>query len=148
MAQIWPWAVGGLRERLTEQLRKIPGAIARISYDDRGRRTPSDYHAILAVSTINVAPAGQGYFTNRLFETLAAGCALVAESPTMTFPGALVEPLEWRTFRNELEAADIVRELLADPDATREIAEAGQAALLERHTTRHRAETVWRSIWG
>ncbi len=148
MAHIWPWAVAGLRERLAEQLRKTPGVLTRVTYNEGSwRKTPTEYHDILSTSTINVAPAGQGYFTNRLFETLAAGCALVAEAPTMTFPGALVEPLEWRTFRNEFEAADIVRELLDDPEATREIAEAGQAALRDRHTTRHRAETVWNAVY-
>lgn len=147
--EIWPWAVGGLRERLGRLLEmQNLGATIRMTYGGQRRWTPADYHVHLARTRVTIAPAGQGYFTNRLFETLAAGCAVIAEAPTVQFPGELVADMEWLTFRNEFEAIDHIEALVGDQEAIRDLAHAGQAALMDRHTTRRRAETVWGSVYA
>ena len=146
--QVWPWAVGGLREQLGYDLRRALGDDASVGLFYEGQQRPGvrAYWDRLQRATVSVVPAGHGYFTNRLFESLAAGCAVVAEAPTMTFPGALVDDLEWVTFRNEMDAVDAAQRLIAEPEEASAIASAGQCALRERHSTEVRARAVWRAM--
>ena len=146
--QVWPWARGGLRERLGQRLQEVGRHVVRMTYDGAERISPRRYHEMAACSSIGIAPAGQGYFTNRLFELVAAGCALVAEQPSMTFPDAFVSPIECTYFRDEFEAELLLETYMGDRRLTQRTAEAGQAALVDRHLTRHRALTLMRSVHG
>jgi hypothetical protein len=123
-------------------------AFALAPTSDYGRLQIGDYHAINQQASVAVSPAGNGYFTNRHLEVIADGCCPVIEAPTCEFPDAFVDHAECRYFRTSDAAAEIVRELLDDRRQAHALAKAAQAKFLACHTTRHRAETVWRAVYG
>ena len=141
---VWPWARGGLRERLGELLRERfrERADVRLHYSEATRCAPSKYHARMRCARVAVVPAGLGWFTNRLFEAVADGCAVVAEAPRVAFPDGLVDGVECLYFHSEIEGCDHVERLLNDAPFAQRLAEAGRQALLNRHTTAHRAQRV------
>lgn len=145
--QIWPWAVGGPRERLGHLLRKEfgRGATVAMPYDGTTRHHPDDYHARARRTLVAVAPAGAGYFTNRLFEVVADGCALVAERPYAEFPDAFEAAHYYSTPE---EAVGVVADYLAEPEVAQADARAVQCELRAHHTTEVRARQVYEAVHG
>lgn len=152
MAEVWPWAVGGLRERIGEELtRTLNGrafvACTRTHQGDR-RVSVADYHAQHRKALVAVSPAGQGYMTNRHLEIVADGCCPVLERPSIEWPHAFEDGTECRLFWEEFGCVEAVADLLAEPAQAHEMARAAQAALRAHHTTRARAATAWEAIHG
>jgi hypothetical protein len=148
--QVWGWAKGGLRERLGELIHRQLGRRAYVRMAEGGddRLSIADYHRLQRRASIAISPAGQGWHTNRHLEIVADGCAPVLERPWREFPGAFTEGVEAEYFRDEFEAVEKTEELLDDPARATQMAKAAQVALLERHTTAIRAQTVLRVATG
>lgn len=142
--ELWPWALGGLRDRLGEMIKREFGGRARVNMSQGGMRrlSVSQYHAVNRSCSVAVSPAGAGYHTNRHLEIIADGCAPVLELPWMQWPNAPADGEEAMYFRNEEDAVESVRVLLGDPARAHEMAKAAQRCLLAHHTTRRRAEQV------
>ncbi len=142
-AHIWDWCgADSLRVRLREALSDY------LSVHPRSRLSVVSDHVLHRCSVLAVSPSGRGYHTNRHLQVIADGCCPVIERPWMQWPDALVDGVECRYFRNEVEAVDIVRDLLNEPDKAHAMAIAAQKSLVERHSTLCRAKTVWSSIYG
>lgn len=151
--QVWGWAKGGVREQLAQALMQMPvrrfvECYTDAQYSTGERLSPRAYHAHARSSTVGVAPAGAGYFTNRLFELIADGCSVVAERPTVRFPLGFRDGLEIHYFDDVRHACRQVQWLYDNPDIARRTAACAQRHLLDHHTTKHRAEQVWRRVYG
>ncbi|HEX7473339.1 MAG TPA: glycosyltransferase, partial [Candidatus Limnocylindrales bacterium] len=81
----------------------------------------------------------EGFFSNRLYDALASGAFVVSDHvPGIEeeFDNGLV------TYRRKDELIAVLDRYLADPEARRDVARRGRAAVLSRHTFGHRAETI------
>ena len=106
------------------------------------------YHDLNRTYAVAISPAGAGYHTNRHFEIMADGCCPVYEKPWVQWPNAPIDGVHCRYFSDELECADIVAELLADPEGTAAMALAAQTLFVDHHTTEARAWQIWEAIYG
>lgn len=80
-----------------------------------------------------------GFLSNRLYDALAAGALVVSdhvEGIEEQFDGAVV------TYADRDELARVLQHHLADPTASRELAERGRAVVLQRHTFSQRVATI------
>jgi spore maturation protein CgeB len=80
-----------------------------------------------------------GFFSNRLYDALAAGAFVVSDHVDGIgehFDGGVV------TYATPAELERTIRRYLADPAARRARAERGRAAVLGTHTFEHRAERI------
>jgi spore maturation protein CgeB len=89
------------------------------------------------------ASALPGIPTIRPFEALACGIPLVT-APWSDAEGLFTPGRDFRVVRNGQEMERHLRELLADEEARRELAEHGRATVLARHTCAHRVEELLR----
>lgn len=81
----------------------------------------------------------EGFFSNRLYDALASGAFVVSDD----VPGIELEfDTGVVTYRRRDELIAALDRFLADPEARREVARRGRAAVLARHTFGHRAETI------
>lgn len=146
-AHLWEWCgTESLRRKLYVALRRELGAITNPDVHGRDRVSVKVNHQYNRQALIAVSPAGQGYGTNRHLEIIADGCAPVIERPWRQWPNAPEHWGECLYFKEEIECVEHVRELLNEPQRATEMAKAAQACLLRHHTTKHRADQVWRSI--
>jgi hypothetical protein len=99
----------------------------------------TDYLDVLARSRIGIAVRGAGWDTYRYWEVPSAGALLLSERPRIAIPRNFVDGQE-AVFAAPAALADTARRLLAA--GTTEIAARGRAALLDRHTSVNRAQTV------
>ena len=83
-------------------------------------------------------------FNMRIFETLAMGCTLLTNVEPER--NGLLELFEDRKhlliYRSEQELIELARAYLADDQARTEVARAGYAKVLEKHTYAHRVKTI------
>jgi hypothetical protein len=80
-----------------------------------------------------------GFLSNRLYDALASGACVVSDRVTgieEEFDGAVT------TYSEAGELRLLIRELLADPGRRRALAERGRAAVLDRHTFKHRTDVI------
>jgi hypothetical protein len=98
-----------------------------------------EYIRLLASSRIGVSVRGAGFDTYRYWEVPYAGALLLAEPPQIELPENFEDGVE-AVFAPPEELAERARELLRGE--TEEIAQAGQRALLARHTSVERARRV------
>jgi hypothetical protein len=104
----------------------------------------TEYLDALRRTRIGIAAQGLGFDTYRYWEVPYAGALLVAERPRIVIPHNFVHDEEAVLVEAaEIEAA--VREWLERDDLT-EVAKAGRAKVLSRHTSVHRAQTVLDSL--
>lgn len=146
--EIWPWARGKLRERIGQELQDEQDVAVRMTYDGQRRLPIHEYHDLNRRSVVAVSPAGQGYHTNRHLDVIADGCCPVLERPWRQWPQAPQDPVMCRYFANEIQASEIVRDLLADTAYATAIAKNAQEWLRKCATTKVRARAVWESVHG
>jgi hypothetical protein len=80
-----------------------------------------------------------GLFSNRLYDALASGACVVSDRvPGIEdeFDGAVA------TYSDAGDLRLLIRDLLMDPGRRRALAERGRAAVLDRHTFKHRAAVI------
>ncbi len=142
-AHIWDWCgPDSLRVRLKTALHDF------MAVHPSERLSVMADHGLHRCSLIAVSPSGRGYHSNRTLQMIADGCCPVIERPWMQWPEALVDGVECRYFRDEMDCVDIVQDLLNNPEQAHAMAKAAQQALIERHSTLCRAKTVWEAIHG
>jgi glycosyl transferase family 1 len=138
-----------LRARIVEEVRALRAEgldvvvpEESLSEQDRyrARITWAEYMRALTSSKIAISVRGDGYDTYRYWEIPYAGALLLAETPQTVIPDNFVDGRE-AVFAHPNRLVERARELLASGGID-EIAAAGHAKLLERHLSRHRAETV------
>jgi O-antigen biosynthesis protein len=81
----------------------------------------------------------EGFIANRVFDALASGAFVVSDrvrDMDHVLDGGVA------TFGDPGEVPPLVERYLADPDARRELAARGRAAVLARHTFDHRAAAI------
>ena len=80
-----------------------------------------------------------GLFSNRLYDALASGACVVSDRvPGIEeeFDGAVA------TYSDAGDLRLLIRDLLMDPGRRRALAERGRAAVLDRHTFKHRTDVI------
>jgi spore maturation protein CgeB len=82
-----------------------------------------------------------GIPTIRVFEALACGAALVS-APWSDVEGLFTEGADYLVARDGNAMTGHLRELVADPDARRELGAHGRATILGRHTCAHRVDEL------
>ncbi len=140
-----------LRARVVEELRAlgeegydvlVPGVPLR--EEDRYMwdvRLPwVRYMHLLSSSKIAISVRGDGFDTYRYWEIPYAGALLLAETPQTVIPDNFVDGIE-AVFAEPEQLGAAARRLL-ESDEVERIAAAGQAKLMARHLSRHRAQTV------
>ena len=81
----------------------------------------------------------EGFIANRVFDALASGAFVISDrvrDMDLVLDGGVA------TFDDPAELPPLVERYLADPDARRELAARGRAAVLARHTFDHRAAAI------
>ena len=149
-AFLWSWVAerGGLRIKLADALRGIPGFDVASTTDYTQRMPVTQEHVRSRQALIGVAPAGAGYHTNRHLSIAADGCCPLIERPYRTWIDAPTDGIECVYFKDEIDCVEQAEALIAEPQRAREIADAAQRWLLNWHTTLHRAKTAWDAIHG
>ena len=80
-----------------------------------------------------------GFLSNRLYDALASGACVVSDRAAgieEEFDGAVA------TYSDAGDLRLLIRDLLTDPGRRRALAERGRAAVLDRHTFKHRAAVI------
>jgi glycosyltransferase involved in cell wall biosynthesis len=80
-----------------------------------------------------------GFLSNRLYDALASGACVVSDRVAgieEEFDGAVA------TYSDAGGLRLLIRELLTDPGRRRALAERGRAAVLDRHTFKHRTDVI------
>jgi hypothetical protein len=140
-----------VRGQIVEELRALRAEGLRVlipddplTDEDRyrfdSRLSWSAYMEALASSRIAISVRGNGFDTYRYWEIPYAGALLLAETPRTVIPDNFADGAE-AVFAEPGRLTAEARRLLAD-DGLESIAAAGHAKLLDRHLSRHRAETV------
>lgn len=142
-SSVWPWAKWRLRGKLRRRF-----ALARTVHVPKKRTSVLENHAMNRRFRAAVVPAGQGYYTNRLWEVVADGCIPIVESPeNMGIEASL--PSGVPLFRTAGEAARAVKSVVnMEQSEAIALAEQCQHQWLEGHTTAARAQRVWSAIHG
>jgi hypothetical protein len=140
---VWPWAKWRLRGKLRRRF-----ALTRTVHVPKKRTSVLENHAMNRRFRAAVVPAGQGYYTNRLWEVVADGCIPIVESPeNMGIEASL--PSGVPLFRTAGEAASAVKSVVnLEQSEAIALAEQCQHQWLEGHTTAARAQRVWSAIHG
>lgn len=140
------WAENrALRQKLARLCKELPADLvdAHFSRSAEDRLSLSEYHARTQRCVAACVPAGAGYFTNRLFEVIADGCAPILEQPWVTFPFAPQPEVECLHFREAGEVRDICLRVRENPEEFAEMARAARQWFLRYHTAEMRARAIY-----
>lgn len=150
MFHVWQWCSPGdprtirhdLATAITGGYRGNKRIDAHITSDGEGlaRLPRHEYHKRLRHCAAALVPAGAGWFTNRLFEVAAAGCAPIVETAPATL--RFDNRFDRLRFATVVGAMSYVDTFLNEPELARQAGADAQRCLLNHHTTRHRAHTI------
>lgn len=104
------------------------------------------YNEGLADALVGVSARGVGWDTYRYWETPYWGAVLLAQRPGIVIPGDFEDGREAVFWKTPDEFRARLGELLGDRPRAEAIASAGCKAVLERHLSTHRAQTVLEAL--
>ncbi len=100
----------------------------------------SAYHAYKVVLNVNSVVGSSTMFARRIFEATACGASVVTPPSAAIdafFPGGVIS-----TVANEVDTAETIRILVKSDEYRDRLAHRAQREIWQRHTYRHRAETI------
>jgi hypothetical protein len=130
----------GLRRRLLEQLRK------RFTRSYIGRAPHTELGKIYCQAKIVFNCSIFNDLNMRVFEALCSGSCLVTNSDASGLTDLFIAGKHLLTYSSEDEAISVIEHYLANDAEREEIAQAGRAEALRKHTYFHRVRTIMETV--